>query len=154
MIRLVTLSRDQKEGISEFAEPLANLPFVDLKIAISQEGRFVPHGQMPEFLNSLDVYVLASRSEGFPLKGLEASACGCAIVTTRVGGMEDLIIDGRTGIFLERSMKDLIGKITMLNENRGRVRKLGRACRQVVESRWGWETRAEDWYKFIRMNVK
>jgi len=44
---------------------------------------------MASFYNRCDVFVFASRSEGFGLPPLEAMACGCAVVTTDCGGVHD-----------------------------------------------------------------
>ena len=148
-----TKARDEKEGISEFIEPLADLPFVELRLAIPQEGKYIPHHRMPEFLNALDVYVLASRSEGFPLKGLEASACGCAVVTTKVGGMEDLISHGVNGYFIERSLSAIREVLLHLHNNRTEVAVLGERNRQNIESLWCWKKRAGDWLRFIQSHI-
>ena len=48
----------------------------------------------------LDVLVVSSRNEGTPVSAIEAMAAGCAVVATRVGGLPDLIDDGRTGILV------------------------------------------------------
>jgi len=45
----------------------------------------------------LDVLAVSSRNEGTPVSAIEAMAAGCAVVATRVGGLPDLIADGRTG---------------------------------------------------------
>ncbi len=108
---------------------------------------------MPEFLNALDVYVLASRSEGFPLKGLEASACGCAIVTTKVGGMEDLISHGVNGYFIDRSLSAIREVLLHLHNNRTEVAVLGKRNRQNIESLWCWKKRAGDWLRFIQSHI-
>ncbi|HEY3316911.1 MAG TPA: glycosyltransferase family 4 protein [Coriobacteriia bacterium] len=56
---------------------------------------FVPDG--PAFLASLDVYCLASLSEGFNTTVLEAMALGVPVVATDVGGTREAVIDGKTG---------------------------------------------------------
>jgi len=110
------LKRDWKEGITEFIEPLAKLPLVDLHIATFGDDRYVPYEKMPQFLNNIDVYVLASASEGFPLKVLEASACGRPVITTRVGGSEELIIDGENGFFVDRNMDAIAEKLKIFRQ--------------------------------------
>lgn len=148
-----TKKRDWKEGITEFVEPLAELPFVELHIATPEDGRYVPHEKMPQFLNNTDVYVCASASEGFPLKVLEASACGRPVVTTRVGGCEELIIDGENGFFVDRDVDAIAEKLRMLNEDRDLLVQMGRRSREIVEENWSWKIRAKDWLDFIASNV-
>jgi glycosyltransferase involved in cell wall biosynthesis len=45
--------------------------------------------EMAAFYHRCDIFVFASRSEGFGLPPLEAMACGCAVVTTDCGGVSD-----------------------------------------------------------------
>lgn len=51
---------------------------------------------MPRFYQSLDVFCLPSRSEGFPLSTLEAQACGIQAVATNVGATNETL-DPNTG---------------------------------------------------------
>ena len=46
---------------------------------------------MPEFLNSLDLFVLSSDREGFPLSLIEAQACDIPVVATDVGGVREAV---------------------------------------------------------------
>jgi glycosyltransferase involved in cell wall biosynthesis len=47
-----------------------------------------------------DVWLCGSRREGFHLPPLEAMACRCPVVSTRVGGPEDVISDGINGFLV------------------------------------------------------
>jgi glycosyltransferase involved in cell wall biosynthesis len=47
---------------------------------------------------ALDVVVVTSRNEGTPVALIEAMAAGRPVVATRVGGVPDVIDDGRTGL--------------------------------------------------------
>ena len=52
-------------------------------------------------LAGLDILVLTSKSEGLPNTILEAMAAGIAVVSTRNGGADELIEDGRSGVLIE-----------------------------------------------------
>jgi L-malate glycosyltransferase len=60
----------------------------------------LPHEAMPEWLRSLDVFVLPSVSEGCPNILMEAMACGLPCVATRTGAVEELIEDRVSGLLV------------------------------------------------------
>ena len=52
---------------------------------------------VPRILAESDIFVLSSRKEGHPYVLLEAMACGCAVVASRCPGVEETIVEGKTG---------------------------------------------------------
>ncbi|HUB78358.1 MAG TPA: glycosyltransferase family 4 protein [Bryobacteraceae bacterium] len=58
---------------------------------------FVPRSRLPEMYSLLDVYLVTARVEGGPLTVLESLACGTPVVSTRVGLVPDVVIDGVNG---------------------------------------------------------
>lgn len=74
--------------------PTAEIRAADLHRWAAELGvdlRHHPHVERGAFLRSLDVYVQASDTEGFPLAPLEAMACGLPVVATSVGGARELV---------------------------------------------------------------
>jgi glycosyltransferase involved in cell wall biosynthesis len=55
---------------------------------------------IPNFLSSIDVLVLPSLYEGLGVAALEGMAAGKPVVGTRVGGLAELIVDGKTGLLV------------------------------------------------------
>lgn len=53
---------------------------------------------MPPVYSALDVLVLPSLNEGTSVTAIEAMATGVPVVATSVGGIPDLVVDGRTGL--------------------------------------------------------
>jgi D-inositol-3-phosphate glycosyltransferase len=64
------------------------------------QGR-VEHNLLPLYYSAADVLVLPSYYESFGLVALESLACGTPVIATRVGAMDTLIQDGRTGFLLD-----------------------------------------------------
>ncbi len=60
----------------------------------------LPHEAIPEWLRSLDVFVLPSVSEGCPNILMEAMASGLPCVATRTGAVEELIEDRVSGLLV------------------------------------------------------
>jgi glycosyltransferase involved in cell wall biosynthesis len=69
-------------------------------------------------MRAIDVFVLPSRSEAFSNALLEAMACGCCPVGSRVGGMPELIKHGEHGfLFDPESPGELAEQLTKLALN-------------------------------------
>lgn len=68
--------------------------------------------EVAEWMRSMDVFVMSSESESFPNALLEAMACGCCVIGSRVGGVPELIVPEQNGLLFEpRSVDDLAAHI-------------------------------------------
>jgi glycosyltransferase involved in cell wall biosynthesis len=67
------------------------------ELGIADRVVALPAANGPDVIPAFDVFLMTSRYEGFPYVLLEALAAGCAIVTTRVGGVADCVVDGVNG---------------------------------------------------------
>ncbi len=78
----------------------------------------------------LDVLAISSRNEGTPVSAIEAMAAGCVVVATRVGGLPDLIDDGRTGTLVPAddpaALASAIGRVLGDPERSGPMRAAAR----------------------------
>lgn len=79
-----------------------------------------------ELFAAADVLVLPSRREGLGVAALEAMAAGVAVLATRVGGLAEAVVDGRTGILVEaENVRGLAAAIGSLEADRRLVKRLG-----------------------------
>ena len=75
-----------------------------------------------------DVALLPSESESFGLAALEAMACAVPVVTTRVGGLPEVVEDGRTGFLHEvGDTAGMAASLRRLLEDEPRRRAMGEA---------------------------
>jgi D-inositol-3-phosphate glycosyltransferase len=83
------------------AETLKNLA-TELGIAerVSFAG-LVNYESLVDYYNAADVVAFPSYYESFGLVPLESLACGTPVVTTDVGNLRDIILQGRTGYVIE-----------------------------------------------------
>ncbi len=65
-------------------------------------------------LSASDIAVLCSDNEGIPLTLIQASQAGLPIVSTNVGSVSEVVVDGITGILTDVSSEGLIQGISML----------------------------------------
>lgn len=61
---------------------------------------FVPPAEVPHYLNLADVFVRPSLDEGFGNSFIEAMACRIPVIGTNVGGIPDIIVDGKNGFMV------------------------------------------------------
>jgi glycosyltransferase involved in cell wall biosynthesis len=83
--------------------------------------------------NRCDIFLSASRLEGFGLSVAEAMACGKPVVATNCTSLPELVVDGKGGFLCEMDdIKDFAGKIRYLSENDQERRKMGAFNRDRV----------------------
>lgn len=83
-----------ENGLEEFADG-----FFNEHKAFTKYHGVVSGDEKANLLRKADVLILPSYDEGQPLCILEAYSYGCAVVTTDVGGISDIFVNGRNGLY-------------------------------------------------------
>jgi glycosyltransferase involved in cell wall biosynthesis len=92
----------------------------------------VEHNQLPAFFNNAKMYVNLAKWEGHPKAMIEAMACGCTCIGARSPGIENLIIDGKTGILIEPEPEKVCETINKLLADSKLRAKLGNNARDFA----------------------
>jgi len=93
-----------------------------------------------QLLSALDIYVCSSIKEGLPYTILEAMQAGLPIVTTNVGAIPEVIIDGKNGLLVElKNSETLVKKIKYLINNPDIAKKLGEQAKKNVAEKFSLE---------------
>ena len=66
------------------------------------------HHEIPFWMNSCDLFVLPSLSEGFPTVIPEAMACGKPVIASRVGGVPEIISNSDVGILVNPKEPEIL----------------------------------------------
>lgn len=70
-------------------------------LGLDRRVHFLGHRtDVPRLLANCDIFVLPSLYEGFPLVILEAMAAGRPIVSTRIGGTDEAVVHGESGLLV------------------------------------------------------
>lgn len=95
-----------------------------------------------------DVFVLPSRSEGFPLATLEAMALGLPVIASSIGGVPEQIEHLRTGILVRPGDHEAVATwIVRLHDDEELRRRIARAGQERVRSEFTLERQAEGMHR-------
>lgn len=110
-------------------------------------GKNLKHSEMPDFYNSVDVYVCISIAESSPLPVLEAMACGLPVISTDVGIVSEAL--QREWIVPtmpeEKVVKSIKRKLKKLEGDADLRKSVGKRNLDEIRCRWSSEVRAKDW---------
>ena len=80
-----------------------NLQSLTRELGIEEACVFIPgQAAIADWLRNIDIYINSSRSESFPNALLEAMACGCCVIGSRVGGIPELITHEESGLTFDK----------------------------------------------------
>lgn len=92
---------------------------------------------IPALLAACDVYALPSLVEGLPISVLEAMAAARPVVATRIGGTDEVLVDGKTGLLVPPGdPESLAAAIRTFLADPDRSRQAGKAGRDELLARF------------------
>jgi glycosyltransferase involved in cell wall biosynthesis len=102
---------------------------------------FVPNRELPHRLAGADLLINPTRADNFPQILLETGALGIPAVTTPVGGIPEIVLDGKTGIHCPMDDTDAFAAAleTLLSDAPLRAR-MSQAARERAEQNWRWKS--------------
>jgi glycosyltransferase involved in cell wall biosynthesis len=122
-------------------------------LALGDAVRFlgVRH-DVPDLVSAADAYVMSSAWEGMPMVLLEAAAGGLPIVTTRVGGNQEAVLDGESGLLVPPNDANALGsamrRLMALGEEERR--RMGERGRTHVRTHHGLARVVDRWLEVYR----
>ncbi|MDO8601239.1 MAG: glycosyltransferase [bacterium] len=134
-----------------------NLEDLVKKLGLAERVKFlgeIPNEKIPEYLAGADCFVLPSLKEGFGIAVLEAMAAGVPVIASRVGGILDIIEDGKTGLLIEpgnpEEIAKAISKIYQDSTLRGQL--INNAMAEL--KRYNWQDIAERVFKIYENIIR
>jgi glycosyltransferase involved in cell wall biosynthesis len=125
---LVDLNRSHYAEVAERLEELG----------ISDRFIFTGHrSDVARLIGAMDLCVLCTHREGFPLSILESMAMGRPVVATAVGGIPEIVIPGVTGyLHAHENSKELADAVLLLMEDPAQARCMGLTAREHVRQNY------------------
>ena len=128
--RLVIIGEGKEKRLKDLAK--------NLKIENKIDWiKTVPYSRIPQYFKAADIFVLPSLYEGFPRVLMEAAMAGKPIVSTNVGGTEDIIEDGKNGFVINQgNEKNFVEKVLFLLQNSTIAQEMGKKGQELIESKF------------------
>ncbi|BCL26054.1 glycogen synthase [Streptomyces aurantiacus] len=104
--------------------------------------QMLPRPDVIQLLTHAAVFVCPSVYEPLGIVNLEAMACGTPVVASRVGGIPEVVEDGRTGVLVpvdENFETGLAQALDSVLGDAGAARRMGEAGRQRAVGEFGWD---------------
>lgn len=95
---------------------------------------FVPEQELPKYYAACDIFVSATKWEGFGLPFAEAMACGKPVIGFDLTGVSELIVDGYNGYkIVYPSVSEMAEKIALLAKDYKMRKEFGQNARKFAE---------------------
>lgn len=97
----------------------------------------MPHAGVAAAMRGFDIFCALSRAESFGVAAVEAAACGAPVVATAVGGLPEVVADGRTGLLVPPDDVEAAARaLSRLVDDVELRERMGREGRAFVEQHY------------------
>jgi glycosyltransferase involved in cell wall biosynthesis len=95
-------------------------------------------------LSAADIIILTSDNEGTPLSLIQAGMAGLPIVSTRVGSVPEVVLDGVTGIITSLDVQEIADALEKLAKNAELRAQMGATAQDFTRSNFGVDRLVHD----------
>ena len=110
---------------------------------------WIPHDELPKYLNELKLLVLPSCTEGLPNVMLEAMACGTPVLATAVGGIPDVIRNGHTGLLMKDNSPQCIANSILKALNYHGLERIAENAVSLIHRKFTLEAAVKRYQKVL-----
>ena len=95
---------------------------------------WISSNEKSDILNNADVYILPSYHEGLPISILESMSYGKAVISTKVGGIPEIVRDNENGLLINPGDLEAIKQsLNFFLENPGKIKEYGNISELKVQ---------------------
>lgn len=110
---------------------------------------WVRHNELPVWLNEFKLLVIPSYTEAGPNIMLESMACGTPVLAAQVGGVPDVIEDGKTGFLLENNSPACIARSIIHAASYPDLTTIARNAHLYVRQEFTYAKMSEAWSEIL-----
>ena len=115
---------------------------------IDEEGLSVTilgwQSDIEKVLSAADIVILTSDNEGTPLTLIQAGMAGLPVVTTNVGSVHEIVIDGVTGFVTSLDIQEMASTLEKLVQDKDLRAQLGTAAKDFTLKHFGVQRLVHD----------
>jgi glycosyltransferase involved in cell wall biosynthesis len=112
--------------------------------------RFLGFADAGEYLPRCDVLVVCSRLDGRPNSVMEAQAMGVPVIASRVGGLPEMVSEGRTGLLVDsEDVHGFVRAILELNGDKIRHEEMRQSARSWAEQHFSMRGSVDEYARLL-----
>lgn len=151
LLKSIKIIEDHINKVAIVGDGILKDELINLRNNLGLENKVDFLGNRKDINNLLEqskIFILPSRWEGLPVSILEAMSKAKPIIATKVGGIPEILEDGKTGLLVEPENEiDLAKAIKKLLNEYDYAKELGKNGYNVVKNKFSIEIYSDNLYK-------